>query len=733
MGRMAVEREPMIESRRTNDPGQIGQFRVIGRLGTGGFGKVYVAVGRANELVAVKVMQAERADNPHFQDRFAKETDLIGRVASRYVPRLKDHGTDGETMWLATELVRGPSLGQVVRLSGAPLPERTVWCLALGLATALHDIHNGAGLAHRDLKPGNVLLMPDGPRVIDFGLAHLAQAEHQTMSGEALFSAGYAPPEQRWSLWKADKPADVFALGGTLLFAVTGHPPYGNGREPSTALPNLADLPGSLYDVIAQCLCGAEEARPSVDDLIGYFRPRADAFAGGDGYAFTSVLTAGITDVINAWQRELDDVIRMADPAPAGPWGGSGGAARPEPVRGPAVRLTGARVLTESSAGHRDGGRVTPLEPARVRSLSANGQHASLRWKSELGDWLRAPVAVRHGRVAAASLAGVVACFAAGSGRLLGPFARLGTPVRSAVLPPGTTSTGWAYAGGADGVLYAIDVASGNPWPLLYASGPIEGPPVTVDDRVYVLSADGCVWEIDARATAEPALLCHLGGPALGTLTVADGTIIATSAEGCVYAIDPAERTVRWRRPTSGLVFGAPAVAAGWLYIAGTDGQLWSVRINDGEQAALDIGAPVHATVVHDRGRLYVGGADGRVRSFSVAGGSAAEPRRLWMSPEIGEISGLAARDGTVVIATGHALTALDGAGGSRRELASARTLITAAPVIAENLIYVAGLDGTVSCLSLTAWSGTDTSNSLLKGQFMLGRNCRIPGLSAYT
>jgi len=726
----------MIEPRRRNDPEQVGNFRVIGRLGAGGFGKVYVAggLGRAGELVAVKVMQSELAGDPAFRARFAREIRAIERVRSDFVPRLKGHGADDEALWLATELVPGPSLHQVVRRSG-PLPERTVWCLALGIATALNDIH-GAGLVHRDLKPGNVLLVPDRPRIIDFGLAHLTGADHQTASGLPMCSPEYAPPEQRRSLAEArNPPTDVFTLGGTLLFAATGHPPYGRGRDPATAPPNLADLPGSLYDVIAQCLCDAEDARPILADLVAYFQQRAGAAAGGDGLAFASVLTARITEEINAWQRDLDEVVRLAAAGrTAGPRGDARGPGWPAPGGGSTSPLTDAVALTEMFGRNRDGGRITMPEPALARSRPASGQGAEVQWRRGLGDWLRAPVAVVRDRVVAASLSGVVACFAARSGNLLG-HANLGVPVRWPVLPPEATSTSWAYAGGADGVLYAIDLASGHHWALLYASSAIEGPPVTVADHIYALSADGCVWEIDARASSEPALLCHLGGPALGTLTVADGTIIAASAEGCVYAIDPADRTIRWRRPTGGLVFGAPGVGAGWLYLAGTDGRLWSVRIDGSQHATLDMGVPVHAAVVHDEGRLYVGGADGRVRAFNVSGGFAAEPALLWTSPEIGgEVSGIAAQGGTVVATAGRTLTVLDRASGNRRAWSSAGTSITAAPVIAENLIYTASLDGTVACLSVPPSPAAGSSNSLLKWcKFNLGKNSRIPVPSAYT
>jgi outer membrane protein assembly factor BamB len=685
----------MITPRRGNDPEQFGPFQAIGHLGHGGFGNVYIGRHRGTgRLAAVKVLYARLAGNPDFRARFAREIRAIARADSEYVPRLIDHGGDEETLWLATELVRGPSLNDVVQRSG-PLPERTVWRLALGIARGLGDIHN-AELRHRDLKPGNVLLVPEGPRIIDFGLAHLTESDHQTASGLPLCSPQYAPPEQRRMLSAADLPADIFTLGGTLLFAATGHAPYGGEWDllPAAA-PNLADLPSALYDVISHCLYHAEDARPSLKELDAYFALGAGAAAGRGEPTFAATLTPGIMEVISTWRRELDEVIRLAGASPV-----------PAPGIRPATPPADTRQLTAMPAPDRDGARLTLPEPG-VAPQPFGGQRDDLRWRVQLGDWVRAPVAVRHDVAVAATLGGVVTCMSARSGNVR-TQANLGVPVRSAVLLPTDTQAGWAYAGGADGVVYAIELASGRHRAVLFASGAIEGPLVAAGDRIYALSADGCVHEIDARGSGETAILCDLGVPALGTLTIVDGIVIAANAEGCVYAIDTTGN-VRWRLPTTGLVFGAPAAVAGWLYISGTDGRLRTVRIDGSHRSTLDIGVPVHTDVVHDRGRLYVGGGDGMIRAFDISGTFAAEPALLWTSRELGdEISGIAALGGAVVVAAGRTLTALDGATGQLRASSPVGAfptgaLITASPVMTEGHVYVASLDGTVSCLSLVA------------------------------
>jgi outer membrane protein assembly factor BamB len=694
----------MIEPWHRGFPKRIGEFRIIGRLGRGGFGTVFVGWHEGTgELAAVKVLQSELARDPDFRARFGKETRAIAQAFSPYVPQLKDHGVDGETLWLATELVRGPSLAQVIPRSGA-LPERTVWQLALGIAAALREIH-GAGLLHRDLKPGNVLLVPDGPRIIDFGLAHLTEADHQTASGLPMCSPEYAPPEQRRSLREALEYADVFTFGGTLLFAATGHPPFGAARTPLPGPPNLAGLPDSLYDVVAQCLCQDELARPRVPELIAYFEGLAGVEAAGGDRAFASVLTDWAVQVIEAWQRELDDVIRLARTGQP-EVGDRPGPGHPARLRETAPQLTAA--LTDAHAptymftGHRDHGTMTIPAAAPVRARPVEGDGFKLQWTIRLGDWIRAPVAVTSGMAVAATLGGVVAGFALRNGNVLGQAANLGVPVRSAVLPPGATPADWAYVGGADGVMYGVDLTSGRHWPVLYSAGAIEGPPVPVGGFVYALSADGCVHEIDAYMVSEPEVVCRLDGPVLGTLSAADGVLIVASAEGWVYAIDPDDRAVRRLCQPGGPVFGAPATVGGRVHIAGSDGRLWSVRVDGGEPAVLDIGVPVHASVVHDRGLLYVGGSDGMVRAYGIAG--TGEPVPLWLSEEIGgEVSGVAVCDGTVVAAAGRTLTALDGTTGERRARFLAKTLITAAPVMKDGLIYIASLDGAVSCLAMTS------------------------------
>ncbi|MGW7284389.1 serine/threonine-protein kinase [Streptomyces sp. NPDC054847] len=152
------------------DPDRIADYRLIGRLGEGGMGVVYLARSPRGRMVAVKTIRTELAATPDFRLRFAKETDLARQVGGAWTAAVLDADPDAELPWVATAYVAGPTLHQVVAEQHGPLPERSVRGLASGLCQALGDIH-AAGLVHRDLKPSNVMVTIDGLKVIDFGIA----------------------------------------------------------------------------------------------------------------------------------------------------------------------------------------------------------------------------------------------------------------------------------------------------------------------------------------------------------------------------------------------------------------------------------------------------------------------------------------------------------------------------------------------------------------------------------
>ena len=197
--------QPTLEPLRRWDPERIGPFTVLGRLGAGAMGQVYLGRSTAGRLVAVKTIKIEFAEEAGFRARFAHEVAAARRVSGVFTAAVVAADPDADVPWLATAYVPAPSLHQLVRAAG-PLPVPAVRWLAAGCAEALESIHN-AGLVHRDLKPSNVLVAPDGPRVIDFGVARAAERIQLTVTRGAVGTPAYMAPEQARDTRQASGPA----------------------------------------------------------------------------------------------------------------------------------------------------------------------------------------------------------------------------------------------------------------------------------------------------------------------------------------------------------------------------------------------------------------------------------------------------------------------------------------------------------------------------------------------
>ncbi|MCG6497997.1 serine/threonine-protein kinase [Kitasatospora sp. A2-31] len=254
-----------------DDPDAIGGYRLCARLGAGGMGRVYLAYTPGGRPVALKAIRPELAEDPEFRHRFAQEVASARRIHGLYTAQVVDAGAEAATPWLATAYVPGPSLHQVVAQHG-PLPERTVLLLLAGIAEALQAIHS-AGVVHRDLKPGNVLVAADGPRVIDFGIARAADASPLTGTGLRIGSPGFMAPEQALGL-TATPATDVFALGALLSYVGSGRAPFGDGPESASLYravheePDLSRLPRGLHDLALRCLAKDPADRPDTGWLI---------------------------------------------------------------------------------------------------------------------------------------------------------------------------------------------------------------------------------------------------------------------------------------------------------------------------------------------------------------------------------------------------------------------------------------------------------------------------------
>ena len=264
---------------------------ILGRLGAGAMGQVYLGRSAAGRLVAVKTIKVDLAEEAGFRTRFAQEVAAARRVSGFFTAAVVEADPEADLPWLATAYVPAPSLARLVKACG-PLPVGAVRWLAAGCAEALESIH-GAGLVHRDLKPSNVLVAPDGPRVIDFGVARAAERMGVTTSRGAVGTPAYMAPEQARDTHLASAASDVYALGATLLFAATGHPPYQGDTvmdvlaRLATEEPDLSGLPGELTELIAACLQRVPRDRPTSSAMLaqlGQFTETRPGAAGEHSY-----------------------------------------------------------------------------------------------------------------------------------------------------------------------------------------------------------------------------------------------------------------------------------------------------------------------------------------------------------------------------------------------------------------------------------------------------------------
>ncbi|MDW4905161.1 bifunctional serine/threonine-protein kinase/ABC transporter substrate-binding protein [Streptomyces sp. ADMS] len=261
-----------VHALKPGDPPFVGGHRLLGRLGAGGMGVVYLARSTGGALVALKVIRAEYAADDGFRARFRREAEAATGLTGRWVVPVTAAEPEAHEPWLATAFVPGPSLAEAVEMDG-PLPERTVRALGARLAEALTEVH-AAGLVHRDVKPHNVLLALDGPRLIDFGIARSTTATALTATDVVIGSPGYLSPEQAQArAGDMGPPSDVFSLGCVLAYAATGRRPFGTGTPAAVIFrtvheePDLDAVPRALVPLLTSCLAKDPQARPTAREV----------------------------------------------------------------------------------------------------------------------------------------------------------------------------------------------------------------------------------------------------------------------------------------------------------------------------------------------------------------------------------------------------------------------------------------------------------------------------------
>ncbi|MFJ6553849.1 protein kinase [Streptomyces luteogriseus] len=319
-----------------DEPTVVGPYRLLGRLGSGGMGRVYLGRSPGGRTVAVKIVHPHFALDEEFRARFRREVDAARRVGGAWTAPVLDADPGARVPWVATAYAAGPSLSAAVA-DGGPLPAPTVRALGAGLAEALAAVHE-LGLVHRDVKPSNVLLTLDGPLLIDFGIARATDGTASlTSTGVSIGSPGYMSPEQ--ILGKGvTGAADVFSLGAVLAYAATGRPPFPG--DSSAALlykvvheePELGLLDDELRGLTAECLAKDPAARPTPAQLARRLAPEGAARLVAGGW-----LPGTLVEQVSRSAVHLLNLEATGAGAAAGAGGGAGGPSGPVGFSSPSV------------------------------------------------------------------------------------------------------------------------------------------------------------------------------------------------------------------------------------------------------------------------------------------------------------------------------------------------------------------------------------------------------------
>ncbi|TDB98285.1 serine/threonine-protein kinase [Actinomadura sp. 7K534] len=297
------------------DPRALGQYEVVGRLGAGGQGAVFLGKAPGGEYVAVKLLHAQMANDPAARARFTREVSAAQKVEPFCTARVIEADVHGDQPYVVSEFIDGPSLHDVVAHDGPRSPAE-LERLAIGTVTALAAIHE-AGIVHRDFKPNNVMLAADGPRVVDFGIARTVNSQESavTATGMVVGTPGYLAPEQLTGA-PLTPAVDIFAWAATMVFAATGQSPFEADTLPViinrilNEEPDLSALPpGPLRDLIGQCLSKDAGLRPPAPQLLLNLLGHVGAAPAGQ---------AGAEDLLNQGTR-IASQLPPPPPVPPAP------------------------------------------------------------------------------------------------------------------------------------------------------------------------------------------------------------------------------------------------------------------------------------------------------------------------------------------------------------------------------------------------------------------------------
>ncbi|HEY7485341.1 MAG TPA: serine/threonine-protein kinase [Streptosporangiaceae bacterium] len=313
---------------RPGDPKRLGSYELLGRLGDGGQGIVFL--GRAVDgtpdgtRVAIKLLHRELTDDETARVRFLREIEFAKQVASFCTAQIIDADIEGERPYLVSEYVPGPSVLQLVQTDG-PISGGALDRLAIGTATALVAIHQ-AGVIHRDFKPANVLIGPGGPRVIDFGIARVFDGAN-TMTSRVIGTPAFMSPEQMRGR-EFGKEADIFCWAATIVYAATGRPPFGNDSIPAVIqralheAPDLGGIAEPLRGLVVDCLAKDPADRPDARQLLMRLLGQEDAVPGAAAAQASDQDPAAIlVKIAEATARPPEAPGEPAPPRPAAAYG----------------------------------------------------------------------------------------------------------------------------------------------------------------------------------------------------------------------------------------------------------------------------------------------------------------------------------------------------------------------------------------------------------------------------
>ncbi|WP_432001826.1 PQQ-binding-like beta-propeller repeat protein [Streptomyces sioyaensis] len=734
-----------------HDPRRIGPFEVLGRLGAGGMGLVYLARSASGRRVAIKTVRTELAEDQLFRVRFTREVEAARAVSGFYTAAVVDADPRAAVPWLATAYVPAPSLEEIVNECG-PLPAQAVRWLAAGIAEALQSIH-GAGLVHRDLKPSNVLVVEDGPRVIDFGIASGVSNTRLTMTNVAVGTPAYMSPEQARDSRSVTGASDVFSLGSTLVFAATGHAPFHGANPVETVFmllregPDLAGLPDELLPLMESCMQMEAGQRPSPADLQSQLAPHLFGSGSDDSGTASAWLPPGAVALIEGRRGG-----RTAVPTNGQRAGSARAAGRPAPAAPPAPPMSppmpaaqpvpapprpeSAPVGAESGWGgqvgagpgaHRGvsdprGAHPGPMPQAAVLGADAPARVTPASAAPPAGALSAAPSAAPADGAAGPVRLG-------GSPSPIGPGPRADSPgpqprgqagaATNWVRPPGAATTGVppqgqapAAAGEGPGRGEAAPPAPPEappaepgrwrPW-RFRMSNDVWGTPAVADDLLYVTS-----FEVHALDVASGRRKFKTRDVAWA-MAVADGRIHASDGPS-LYALDAEDGSDRWRLNTEGWVY-ALEVDRGTVVTSTRGGGIQAWEAGTGELLweagglQTDFESAEAGPVLHD-GTVYVW-ADARLKALEARTGA-----ERWSYP-IGDAAAcggvpmrlLPASDGAVYVVAGTRVLALDSARGDVRWHFEAPAVFLSPPAFAPGPavtgggVYLADYLGTVYAL----------------------------------